>query len=115
MRKILLTCCLLLGIAAVSRAQGGMRMSPDDRAKAMQTQYKLTDDQTAKIVVILKNMAAKRDSLRNAGADRSAMMPLMQTMAMQIKAILTADQWTAYQKAEADRRAQMQQGGGGGN
>jgi protein CpxP len=106
---------LLLGLATVSFAQGGgQRLSPEDRAKQMQTQYKLTDDQTAKIVVIYKNMAAKRDSIRNAGGDRSAMMPFMQAMGMQIKAVLTDDQWTAYQKAEADRRAQMQQGGGGG-
>jgi hypothetical protein len=90
-------------------------ISPEDRAKKMQTDFKLTDDQTAKIVVIYKNMALKRDSLRKAGADRSAMMPFMQTMAMQIKAVLTDDQWNAYEKEQQARRAQMRQGGGGGN
>ena len=115
MRKFLLVCCLFLGITAVSRAQGGGgRMSPEDRAKQMQAQYKLTDDQTAKIVAIYKTMAAKRDSIRNAGGDRSAMRPLMQSMAMQIKAILTPEQWAAYQKDMEERRAQGGGGGGGG-
>jgi protein CpxP len=121
MRKILLTCCLLLGIATLSRAQGGggQRMSPEDRAKNLQTQLKLTDDQTAKVTVIYKAQAAKRDSIRTAAngdrdAMRAAMMPLMQSTNAQIKALLTPDQATAYDKYLADQRARMQQGGGGG-
>ena len=120
MRKILLTCCLLLGIATLSRAQGGgQRMTPEDRAKNLQTQLKLTDDQTAKIVVIYKAQAVKRDSIRTAAngdrdAMRTAMMPLMQSTNAQIKALLTPDQATAYDKMQADMRARMQQGGGGG-
>jgi protein CpxP len=121
MRKFLLVCCLFLGIAAVSRAQGGggQRMSPADRAKALQTQLKLTDDQTTKITAIYTAQAAKRDSIRTAAngdrdAMRAAMMPLMQATNTQIKAVLTADQATAYDKMQADQRARMQQGGGGG-
>ena len=114
MRKILITCCLLLGIATASRAQGAMMRAPEDRAKALQTQLKLTDDQTAKVTVIYKSMRVKMDSLRTAGADRSQMRPMMQAANDQIKAILTPDQATAYQKMMDARRAQMQQGGGGG-
>ena len=119
MRKFLLTCCLILGIAAVSRAQGGMRMSPEERAKQLQTQLKLTDDQTAKITTIYKAQAVKLDSIRTAAngdrdAMRAGMMPLMQSTNTQIKAILTPDQATAYQKMQDERRARMQQGGGGG-
>jgi Spy/CpxP family protein refolding chaperone len=119
MRKILLTCCLLLGIAAASHAQGMQRMSAEDRAKNLQTQLKLTDDQTAKVTAIYKAQAAKRDSIRTAAngdrdAMRAAMMPLMQSTNAQIKALLTPDQATAYDKYLADQRARMQQGGGGG-
>jgi len=120
MRKILLTCCILLGIATMSRAQGGgMRMSPEDRAKQLQTQLKLSDDQTAKIIVIYKTQAAKRDSIRTASngdrdAMRSAMMPLMQASNKQVMDILTPDQQTAYKKMMEDMRAQRQNGGGGG-
>jgi len=120
MRKILLMCCLFLGIAAVSRAQGGgQRMTPEDRAKNLQTQLKLTDDQTAKVLVIYKTQATKRDSIRTAAngdrdAMRAAMMPLMQSTNAQIKALLTPDQAAAYQKMQDENRARMQQGGGGG-
>lgn len=119
MKKILLTCCLLLGIATLSRAQGGQRMSPEDRAKNLQTQLKLSDDQTAKITVIYKNQMAKMDSIRTAAngdrdAMRSAMGPLRTSTTAQIKAVLTPDQATAYDKMMADMRAQRQGGGGGG-
>ncbi len=116
MRKILLMCCFLLGVTAVCRAQGGgMRMSPADRAKQLQTQLKLNDDQTAKITAIYQTMSTKMDSLRTAGADRSAMRPIMQASNDQVKAVLTPDQAVEYQKMIDERRAKMQQGGGGGN
>ena len=121
MKKLLLVCCFLIGITAVSRAQGGggMRMSPEDRAKQLQTQLKLTDDQTAKITAIYKASAAKRDSIRTASnGDRQAMMqammPLMKDTNEKIKAVLTADQATAYDKMVQERMQRMQQGGGGG-
>ncbi len=120
MKRILLLCCFLIGISAVSRAQGGyQRMSPADQAKQLQTQLTLTDDQTTKITAILQAQATKRDSIRTASnGDRDAMMqamrPLMQATQTQIKAVLTPDQATAYQKMLDERRARMQQGGGGG-
>ncbi|HTI61379.1 hypothetical protein [Mucilaginibacter sp.] len=121
MKKFLLVCCILLGISAVSRAQGGGgRMSPEDRAKNLQTQLKLNDDQTAKITAIYKAQAVKRDSIRTAAngdrdAMRSAMMPLMKETNDKVKAILTPEQQTAYQKMMEEMRARMQGGGGGGN
>jgi Spy/CpxP family protein refolding chaperone len=120
MRKFLLMCCLFLGITAVSRAQGGgQRMSPDERAKQLQTQLKLTDDQTAKITVILQAQATKMDSVRTAAngdrdAMRAGMMPIRTASNDKIKALLTPDQAAAYQKMQDEMRARMQQGGGGG-
>lgn len=109
-------CCFVIGITAASHAQngGGMRMSPEDRAKAMQTQLKLTDDQTSQVLVILKTSAAKRDSIRNAGGDREAMRPVMMEANQKIQAILTPDQQAAYKQWMADMRAKMQQNGGSG-
>jgi len=89
-------------------------MSPEDRVAAMKTQLNLTDDQSAKILAIMKDGAAKRDSVRNAGGDRDAMRPIMMATNAKIKAVLTPDQQTAYQKMMDDMRAKMQQGGGGG-
>ncbi|GAC1305053.1 MAG: hypothetical protein NVSMB24_13440 [Mucilaginibacter sp.] len=119
MKKILLMCCFLVGITAVSRAQGGQRMSPADRAKQMQTQLKLTDDQTAKITAILQTQATKMDSVRTAAngdrdAMRAGMAPFRTAASAQIKAILTPDQAAAYQKMLDEQRARMQNGGGGG-
>ena len=112
MKKFLLMCCFVIGITAVSRAQGGQRMSPEDRAKQMQTQLKLTDDQTAKVTAIYKTQQTKIDSLRNAGGDRSAFRPIMEATNEKVKAILTPEQATAFQKMMDERRARMQQGGG---
>jgi len=117
MKKILLICCFLIGISASIYAQGGMRRSPEEQAKELQTQLSLNDDQTSKITVILKAQAVKRDSIRTASngdrdAMRQGMMPLMKSTNDQIKALLTPDQATAYQKILDDRRARMQQGGG---
>jgi periplasmic protein CpxP/Spy len=121
MRKILLMCCFLLGVTAFCRAQGGggMRRSPADQASALQTQLNLTDDQKAKVVTILTAQATKRDSIRTASnGDRDAMMqammPLMKDTNSKIKAILTPDQATAYDKMIQDRMDKMKQGGGGG-
>ena len=110
-------CCFVIGITAVSHAQqgGGMRMSPEDRAKAMQTQLKLTDDQTAQITTIFKTAAAQRDSVKNAGGHREAMRPIMMAANQKIQAILTDDQKVAYKKMMDDMRAKMQNGGSGGN
>jgi len=121
MKKLLLMCCFLIGITAASHAQGGgMRASAEDRAKQLQTQLKLTDDQTAKITDIFKAQRTKMDSIRTASngdrdAMRKGMMPLMQDTNTKIKAILTPDQSAAYDKILQERMQRMQQGGGGGN
>jgi Spy/CpxP family protein refolding chaperone len=120
MKKFLLMCCFLMGIAAVSHAQGGgMRKSPEDRAKDLQTQLKLTDDQAAKITAIYKEQAVKMDSVRTAAngdrdAMRSAMMPMRKATNDKVKAILTPDQATAFDKMQKDMMDRMRQGGGGG-
>jgi Spy/CpxP family protein refolding chaperone len=112
MKKFLLMCCFVIGITAVSRAQGGQRMSPEDRAKQIQTQLKLSDDQTAKITALYKIQQTKMDSLRSAGGDRAAARPIMEATNEKVKAILTPDQAAAFQKMMDERRARMQQGGG---
>ena len=108
-------CCFVIGITAASQAQqGGGMKSPADRAKQMQTQLKLTDDQTAQVTAIFTSAAAKRDSVMKAGGDRSAMRPIMMDANQKIQAILTPDQQAAYKQMMADMRAQRQQNGGGG-
>jgi Spy/CpxP family protein refolding chaperone len=114
MKKILLLCCVLLGITAAANAQNRGMRDPATMAKGLQTQLKLTDDQTAKIQAIYTAQNASIDSARTAGADRSAFRPIMESSVTKIKALLTADQAVAFQKMVDERRARMQQGGGGG-
>lgn len=119
MKKLVLMLCFIAGITSLSKAQGGQRRSPEEQAKQLQTQLKLNDDQTTKITSIYKMQASKMDSVRTAAnGDRQAMMqamrPMMQTTSTKIKAVLTADQSTAYDKMMADRMSRMGQGGGNG-
>lgn len=121
MKKLLMVCCFLVSIVSLSKAQGGgrMRMSPADQAKQMQTQLKLTDDQTTKITAILQTQATKMDSVRTAAnGDRQAMMSAMQPMRKatqeKIAALLTDEQKAAYKKMEEERMSRMQNGGGNG-
>jgi protein CpxP len=119
MKKILLMCCFLLGISAVSFAQqgGGMRRSPEEQAKRLKEQLSLTDDQTSKLVVILQGESKTRDSLMTAAnGDRNVMMQgfrsMMEKRSAKIKSILTPEQVTAYDKMLAEQRSRMQNAGG---
>ena len=118
MKKLLLMLCFVAGMITLSKAQGYQRRTPEEQAKQLQTQLKLSDDQTTKITSIMQMQSTKMDSIRTAAngdrdAMRSGMMSVMQAMAPKIKAILTPEQATAYDKMQADRRARMQNGGGG--
>lgn len=117
MKKILMMCCFVLGISAASFAQGRMQRTPEEQAKNLQTEYKLTDDQTAKVLAVYTTQAKTRDSIRTAAnGDRQAMMqamrPVMEATNAKLKAILTPEQYAAFEKANAERMQRMRQGGG---
>jgi len=116
MKKILLMCCFVIGIATVSHAQG-MRMTPEARTKVLTDSLQLTSTQSTQILAIYKASAAQRDSVRNAGGDMSAMRPIMTAANQKVMAILTDTQKAAYIQMMKNMRAKMQQqgGGGGGN
>jgi protein CpxP len=120
MKKLLLMCCILLGITAVSRAQGGrQRMTPEQQTAALKTSLALTDAQATKVMVIYTAQAKSSDSLRTAtsgdrDAMRAAMGPMRTKYMAQINSVLTADQQAAWKKQMEEMRAKMQQGGGGG-
>jgi protein CpxP len=119
MKKLLLVCAFVMGICAVSFAQGRQQQTPAQQVDRLKTQITgLTDDQAVKATVIFTAAAKSQDSLRtaNAGGDRAAMRPartaLMAATTAKIMAILTPDQAAAYKKIQ-DERAARQQGGGG--
>ena len=96
--------------------QGGGRpqMDPAQRTARLKDQLKLTDDQVTKITAIYTAEAAKRDSITKAGGDRAAMRPLREASNAKIKAILTAEQNTEFDKVSQFGGRRGGQGGGQG-
>ncbi|MGY3211751.1 hypothetical protein [Mucilaginibacter sp. HD30] len=121
MKKVLLVGAFVLGISAVSFAQGGGQGggrrggTPEQQIERLKTSVTgITDDQTAKLMVVYQTAAKSRDSLTTAlngdfGAMREKMAPITAATTAKLKTILTADQFAAYEKAQA---ARMQGGGG---
>ncbi len=108
MKKIMMICLFVLGISAVSYAQGGgrQRMTTAYKVKAMKDYLKITNDQAAKITVIYDAQKKSMDSLRNAGGDmRTQMRPMMQATTDKVKAVLTLEQAAAWQKQMDEARA----------
>jgi protein CpxP len=121
MKKVLLVALLAIGVSAASHAQGFQPKPPAEQAAALKAQLSLTDAQTAKLIPIYEAAAKSRDSFMQAaqggGGDRTAMMASFTKMTnaqnAKIKAILTADQATAFQKQvdeQAAARAKRMQG-----
>ncbi len=113
-------CTFVLGISAVSFAQGRMQRSPEEQTKQLKEEVKLSDEQSTKVLAVFTAQAKTRDSIRTASnGDRQAMMqamrPMMESTNAKLKAILTPEQYATYEKAMAERRQRMGgQGGGGG-
>jgi len=129
MKKIalLLSVLFVFVIAGKAQPQGGPRgpMNPEDMAKRqtekLKETLKLSADQEKKVYDINLKYAKKRSEMFKAGmqgGDRDAMrekMTQMQTEeSKEMKTVLTADQYTAYEKYLEEQRQKRMQGGGGG-
>ena len=96
------------------QGRGGPRepMSPDDRLKQMTKNFKLTDDQQAKIKPILVDEQKKIEDLRNdSSGDRQAMrgkmMQIRKDTNEQVRAQLDDKQKEKFDKQEQDREDRM--------
>jgi protein CpxP len=112
MKKLIISMiALLLLIGGTANAQNPQR-TPEERAKmqadAVKTALTLTDDQTAKVTVILLGVRKQQDSVRaaNPDADRTALMEKMTAFNAgrdaKIKALLTPEQATQFEAKKAD-------------
>jgi protein CpxP len=113
MKKFLLICCLFIGITTVSHAQK-VTTNPEEKAKGLQKQLKLTDDQCTKVAAIYKESAEKFDKIKaeehgNTNKMTEAIRPLRTATIKKIKAVLTPVQAVKYDKLIKDTR------GTGGN
>ena len=115
MKKLLLSMIallLLIGGTVCAQNPGGQRRTPEERLKmqvdAVKTALVLTDEQTAKVTVILASTAKQTDSIRtaNQGGDRTAMMGLMKPFTdardAKIKVILTPEQAKVFEEKKAE-------------
>ena len=123
MKKVLLVCAFLVGLSAVSFAQGGrgQQRTPDEQVTALKAAVTgITDDQAAKIKAVYVASTKSTDSLRAAPgfdpqASRPAMMAIRTAATAKINAILTPDQQKVFATmAPAGRGGRGGQGGGNG-
>ncbi len=113
----MLVCALALGFSAASFAQGPPQRTPDERVAQLKTQVTgITDAQAAKLKLVYETQAKTQDSLMKAmqgGGDMEAMRANFTKMReannAKIKAVLTPEQYAAYEKAQPQRGM----GGGG--
>lgn len=103
MKKILLICCLFIGLTTVVRAQSNHPASTDpaQKAKALQKQLKLTDDQTVKVTAIYEESSQKFDKIKTKEhGDTNKMLadigPLRTETIGKIKGVLTPNQAVQY-------------------
>lgn len=105
---------LVAASTTTTMAQGMMRMSPEERAKALKDSLTLTDKQTEQVAVIFKDMGAKRqammDSLDDRDARREAMMKLMSQVDEKIETLLTPEQKNKYEAMRKEREARFRRG-----
>lgn len=124
MKKIRFLLIALIMGTTVSMAQNWQSATPEEMAKSQTEQIKkacdLDKDQEKKVYDLSlksgKEMAKMRSEMQG-GGDRDAMREKMGKVRdeqnKEMKKILTADQYTKYEKYLEERRAARQ--GGGGN
>lgn len=122
MKKLLMICGLLFGMASFSFAQnapqgrmgGRMAMNPEARVKQLDEKLKLTDDQKAKLTTIFTEQADAQKKMREEmqnGGDRDGMREKMVKMRTdletKINAVLTDSQKESYKALLDEQKAEM--------
>ena len=105
----------LLTLVLRVSAQDHPMMTPEDKATKttewMKTNLKLTDDQVSKVQPINLKYAQKWADMKNSTADQKAKMDAMKAndaaKDSELKAILTPEQFTAYQSKKDEMKKQM--------
>jgi len=124
MKKLLIICGLLFSMVTFASAQGGGRQmgTPEERAAKTLTmlteKLTLTTDQQTKVKAILLDQNTQLTKAREeAGDDRQAsrakMMKVMEDNNAKINGLLTDDQKKTYATYLEERKAAMQNRGGG--
>lgn len=109
MKKILLICCLFIGLASVTYAQTSKATTTDpvEKAKGLQKQLKLTDNQTTKVAAIYKESSEKFEKIKvkehgNTNKMVVEIAPLRTATIKKIKGVLTPAQAVKYDQLIKD-------------
>ncbi|WP_295672369.1 hypothetical protein [uncultured Mucilaginibacter sp.] len=118
MKKLFLICCLFIGLSTsgFSQPKSGPPSDPVQKAKGLQKELKLTDDQTSKIAGIYKESAQQFDKIKAADNGNTNKMlvdvgPLRKSTIKKIKAILSASQSAKYDALLKENKSASLNGG----
>jgi protein CpxP len=117
MRNFFLICCLSIGIASAAFAQTNHTPSdPEEKAKGLQKELKLSDNQTTKVAAIYKESEEQFDKIKakehgNTNKMLKDVGPLRTATIKKIKAILTPGQSIKYDKLLKESKGQGLNGG----
>jgi periplasmic protein CpxP/Spy len=98
-------------LSACAQAQP-MRMSTEDRVKILKDSLKLSDEQAAKVTIILDQQSKEMTAAFEKYSDdrdsmRTAMQEIMQKSDKKINSILKKDQAKKYEVMQKERRERM--------
>jgi hypothetical protein len=111
MKKILMTCCLLIGLTVAAFAQSRHTTTdPVEKAKGLQKQLKLSDEQTTKVAAIYKESSEQFEKIKkadNGNTDKmmKSIAPLRAATIKKIKGLLTPKQAVKYDALVKDTKA----------
>ena len=117
MKKLLLICCLFIGITTASRAQAPkVGADPVEKAKGLQKQLNLSDKQTEKVSAIYKESVEKFDKIKvkehgNTNKMLADVAPLRVATIKKIKGVLTPAQVVKYDKLIKESKNSSLNGG----
>ncbi len=112
MKRLSFLCCLLVGLAvtATSQIKAPTATDPVLKARGLQKQLKLTDEQTTKVAAIYKESAEKFENIKKAEHGNTDKMmksiaPLRTATIQKIKTVLTPKQAAKYDALVKDSKA----------
>lgn len=118
MQKFMGMLGVLMLSATLTFAQQGQNRTPEERAQRqteqLTKQLSLSADQTTKVQALSLERAKKMEELRAGGErpDREKLQALQTDFDTKLKPVLTADQWTQYEKFREEQRERMRNRGG---
>lgn len=114
MKVFLFVFASLLSLSAFAQNDLRKNSTPEQRAerqtRQLSKQLGLNSEQTQKLQALNLSWMRRMDSLRTTGTrpERGALRAMQQSHENDLKALLTPEQWTTYERLRTERREKMQ-------